>query len=219
MSILTKNIRSVKKIFSDGIEVDSSAYEVLSDAAKAIKGVPGLCLEMGTRRAGSAKIIINALLENGDLGRSLLCVDPYGDMVHANEEGKFARVDYTNDMRKDTQRNLYRYAHGKPVNVYLLILEDIEYFKRFPDGYPVYDKTKHLMDRYALVFFDGPHDIQSVLTEIEFFKSRTPRGGMWVFDDINKYPHDEAVEPKLFELGWKLAAKKSPKASYVKVKG
>lgn len=216
MSMLTKKIRSIKKVFSDGIEVDSGAYDILSDAAKAIKGVPGLCLEIGTRRAGSAKIIINALLANGDLERSVVCVDPYGDIVHANEEGKYDRVDYTNGMRSDTQRNLHKYVHGKPVNLYLLILEDVEYFKRFSDGYPVYNKTKQLIDKYALVFFDGPHDIESVMREIEFFQSRTPQGGMWVFDDINKYPHDEAVEPKLFELGWKLAAKKSPKASYVK---
>ncbi len=218
MSMLTKKLRSVKKIFSDGIETDSGAYEILSGAAKAIKGISGLCLEMGTRRAGSAKIVINALLANGDLERSLICVDPYGNIVHANEEGKFDRVDYTNNMRKDTQRNLHRFAHGKAVNVYLLIMEDVEYFKRFSDGYPVYDNAKNLMNKYALVFFDGPHDIESVMTEIEFFKSRTPIGGMWVFDDINKYPHDEAIEPKIFELGFKLAAKKSPKASYVRIK-
>ncbi len=218
MSILTKNIRSIKKVFSDGIETDSSAYDLLSGAAKAVKGIPGLCLEIGTRRAGSTKIIISALLANEDFGRSIVCVDPYGNLVHANEEGKYDRVDYTNRMRSDTQRNLYKYVHGKSVNVYLLILEDVEYFKRFSDGYPVYDDVKQLMNQYALVFFDGPHDIQSVMREIEFFQSRTPRGGMWVFDDINKYPHDQAIEPKLFELGWKLVAKKSPKASYVKIK-
>ena len=218
MSILTKNLRSVKKIFSDGIEADSSAYDILSDAAKAIKGIPGLCLEIGTRRAGSAKIIVNALLANGDLKRSIVCLDPYGNIIHANEEGKYDRVDYTNDMRRDTQRNLYKYVHGKAVNLYLLILEDVEYFKRFSDGYPVYDDHKRLINQYALVFFDGPHDIQSVMREIEFFQSRTPLGGLWVFDDINKYPHDEAVEPELFKLGWKLVAKKSPKASYVRVK-
>ncbi|OGR84838.1 MAG: hypothetical protein A2901_03985 [Elusimicrobia bacterium RIFCSPLOWO2_01_FULL_54_10] len=217
MSILTHNIRKIKKVFSDGIEVDSSSYEILSGAAKAIKGVPGLCLEMGTRRGGSAKIIINSLIENGDLGRSLLCIDPYGDIVHANEEGKFDRVDYTNRMRSDTMRNLYKFAHGKPVDLYLITLEDTEYFKRFADGYPIYNKEKQLINKYALVFFDGPHDIESVMKEIEFFQPRSPKGSLWVFDDINKYPHDEAIEPKLFELGWKLVAKKSPKASYTKI--
>ncbi len=218
MSVLTKNLRRIKKVFSDGIETDSGAYEILSDAAKAVKGVPGLCLEIGTRRAGSAKITINALLANGDLNRSLLCVDPYGNIVHANEEGLHARVNYTNDMRKDTQRNLYKFAHGKPINVYLLIMEDAEYFRRFADGYPVYNDVKEIVNQYALVFFDGPHDVETVVNEIEFFKSRSPKGAMWVFDDINKYPHDEAIEPKLFELGWKLVAKKSPKASYLKIK-
>jgi hypothetical protein len=204
------------KFLTDGLATDSEAYDILQDAVKAVKGVPGLCLEIGTRRAGSTKIIIDALLASGDLGRSIVCLDPYGSILYAAEEGKKLRIDYTNEMRKNTLCNLHKYARGKPVNVFLLILEDTEYFTRFADGYPVYDQEKRLINEYAMVFFDGPHDVQSVMKEIEFFQSRTPVGGMWVFDDITSYPHDRVVEPKLFELGWKLVNKKAPKASYVK---
>jgi hypothetical protein len=204
------------KFLTDGLVTDSEAYDILQDAVKAVKGVPGLCLEIGTRRAGSTKIIIDALLANGDLGRSIVCLDPYGSILYAAEEGKKLRIDYTNEMRKDTLCNLHKYARRKPVNVFLLILEDTEYFNRFADGYPVYDHEKRLINEYAMVFFDGPHDVQSVVKEIDFFQSRTPVGGMWVFDDITSYPHDQVVEPKLFELGWKLVNKKAPKASYIK---
>lgn len=204
------------KFLTDGLATDSEAYDILRDAVIAVKGIPGLCLEIGTRRAGSTKIIIDALLANGDLGRSIVCLDPYGSILYAAEEGKKLRIDYTNEMRKDTLCNLHKYARGKPVNVFLLILEDTEYFNRFADGYPVYDYEKRVINEYAMVFFDGPHDVQSVVKEIEFFQSRAPAGGMWVFDDITSYPHDQVVEPKLFELGWKLVHKKAPKASYIK---
>ncbi len=206
------------KIFSDGLKTDGSEYDILCDAAKTIKGVPGLCLEIGTRRAGSTKKIIDSLLSNGDLWRSVVCLDPYGNIPYATEEGQKVRIDYTNEMRGDTLRNLYRYVHGKPVHVYLLILEDTEYFKRFPDGYPTYDTDKRLINEYALVFFDGPHDVRSLMTEIEFFQPRTPVGGMWVFDDIQKYPHEQSIEARLFGMGWKLVNKKAPKASYVKTR-
>ena len=204
------------KFLTGGLVTDSDAYDILRDAVKAVKGVPGICLEIGTRRAGSTKIIIDTLLANGDSGRSIVCLDPYGSILYAAEEGKKLRIDYTNQMRKDTLCNLHRYARGREVDVYLLILEDTEYFARYADGYPIYDYTKRVINEYAMVFFDGPHDAESVMKEIEFFQPRTPGGGMWVFDDITCYPHDQVIESRLFELGWKLVNKRAPKASYIK---
>lgn len=213
------SVRSkLKGFFSDGLETDSKAYHILAEAVRAVQPVAGLFLEIGTRRGGSTKVMVEALLANRDLNRTIICLDPYGNIPYATEQANVVRLDYTNAMRDDTLRNLYKYTHGRPVNVHLLILEDTEYFKRFPDGYPVYDHEKKVVDKYALVFFDGPHDIPSLMREIDFFHSRTPVGGTWVFDDIRNYPHDESIEPRLLELGWKLVRKTVPKASYVKTR-
>jgi hypothetical protein len=199
---------------SHGLEADSRSYAVLERATLAIKGVPGLVCEIGTRRGGSARVIIDSLVRNGDHGRTLICLDPYGNIEYATRQGVICRIDYTNQMRNDTLRNLYAYAADKPVNVHLLVLEDTEYFRRFADGFPTYDQNKTLQATYALVFFDGPHDIPSIKTEIDFFQPRSRPGSIWVFDDITHYDHDGRVEPYLLKIGWVLVEKVWPKASY-----
>lgn len=45
--------------------------EILFNAALNIKGVPGAVVEIGTRRGGSAKLIMDALVTVGDAARSM----------------------------------------------------------------------------------------------------------------------------------------------------
>ena len=74
--------------FSDAMfECDSREYEILFNAALNIKGVPGAVVEIGTRRGGSAKLIMDALVTVGDAARSMFCIDPYGnlDYVQTNK--------------------------------------------------------------------------------------------------------------------------------------
>ena len=42
-------------------DVDSGEYEILHNAVARIKGTPGAVVEIGTRRGGSAKLIIDTL--------------------------------------------------------------------------------------------------------------------------------------------------------------
>jgi hypothetical protein len=216
MSILSRFLPTgnpASKLTTDSVE-----YEILQQAAGMIKGVGGLCVEIGTRRGGSAKIIIDSLVTGQDFGRTLVCMDPYGNIFYKAREGNEIRIDYTNKMRNETQAHLHAYALDKPVNVFLLVLEDVEYMKRFADGYPVYDEQKKLLTEYAFVFFDGPHDVESINREIDFFSGRSVRGTIFVFDDINYYPHDEMIEPVLFDRGFELLRKGEVKASYRRVR-
>lgn len=51
-----------------------------------------------------------------------------------------------------------------------------------------------------------------------FFQPRSPKGSVWVFDDVSGYyPHDEETEQWLFANGWELLEKTSQKASYKKL--
>lgn len=202
-------------------QADGKAYEVLAHAVDRIKGVPGSLVEIGTRRGGSSMLMMDRLVANGDKGRVMLCIDPYGDLPYKAEEGNVVRLDYDNSMRGDTLRNLYAYVHGKPVNLFVLVMEDTEFFTRFADGYPVYDGARRLANEYALVYFDGPHHLGPVADEVAFFHARTRPGAVFVFDDIDHYDHD-ALECRLLASGYHLLEKGMDgagvpvKASYVK---
>lgn len=220
---------------------DSQEYEILFNAAKAIKGTEGAVVEIGTRRGGSAKIIIDALSENMDTQRSMFCIDPYGNIeiectnlsttmhnpdrsIEGDKMSKQItskqRFDYHNStMRNVVIPSLYYYAYNAGLNFNFFCLEDTEFFARYGDGVPVYDQVKTMENSYAFVFFDGPHDNESVDKEIEFFITRAPIGAVFVFDDIWMYDHDELVENKwLFPNGFEILEKQNIKASYKKVK-
>lgn len=215
---------------------DSSEYEILFNAAKNIKGVEGAVVEIGTRRGGSAKIIIDALEENQDTNRSMFCIDPYGNIdypetnktltkfsPHIAKEGdaesteivNMIKHDYDNKMRNRVIPSLYYYAYQRGLNFTFFCLEDYEFFNRYRDGVPVYDENKKLENQYAFVFFDGPHVNNVVGEEIAFFLDRSPKGATWVFDDIWMYDHDK-FEKIILDAGFKILEKKGIKASYYK---
>lgn len=219
---------------------DSSEYEILYNAAQKIKGVPGAVVEIGTRRGGSAKLIIDALSSQNDTNRSMFCIDPYGnidlDITNINATvhypGKFqvegdpnskdiafkTKFDYTNDMRNRIIPSLYYYAFNSGLNFTFFCLEDTEFFNRYSDGVPVYEEEKKLINEYAFVFYDGPHTNEAVLREIEFFMPKTPVGGIYVFDDEWMLNTDGIVIPKLLENGFEILERGKIKGSYVKVK-
>lgn len=215
---------------------DSSEYEILVDAIKRIKGVPGAVVEIGTRRGGSAKMIIDALAENGDTNRSMFCIDPYGNIDIActninltlaygetvdgdpmsKELTKNKKFDYTNSMRNRVIPSLYYYAYAAGLNFTFFCLEDTEFFGKYSDGVPVYDDRKILQNQYAFFFLDGPHNHEAVLNEMSFFDSRAPVGAVTVHDDIWMVDQEGVIEPWMFQRGWKLLNKGQIKASYVK---
>jgi len=224
--------------FNDDIfTVDSQEYEILHNAALKVKGVEGAIVEIGTRRGGSAKIIIDALVINEDNDRSMFCIDPYGniDYVQTNKslsvhnpevalEGdptsteitQAIKLDYTNDMRNQIVPSLYFYAYKAGLNFTFFCLEDSEFFDRYADGVPVYDQNKKIEDKYAFVFFDGPHNTEVMVEEVNFFITRCNIGSVFVFDDIWMYDHDVSIESILLDNGFEILEKKNVKASYIK---
>jgi hypothetical protein len=219
---------------------DSQEYDILYNAAKNVKGVEGAVVEIGTRRGGSAKMIIDALFENGDTNRSMFCIDPYGnieleltnvnasvhypgrwqisgDPMSKNDAEIKARFDYDNNMRNRIIPSLYYYAYQRGLNFTFFCLEDHEFFNRYADGVPVYDEVKKLENQYAFVFFDGPHTNEAVDLELNFFLERSTKGTTFVFDDIWMYDHDK-FENIMFDNGFDVLEKRQIKASYQKVK-
>ena len=224
----------------DVFSTDSSEYEILVNGVVKVKDVEGAILEIGSRRGGSAKMIMDALEVNGDANRSMFCVDPYGNIdleitnlnastfysgkydiegdPKSKEETLPAKFDYTNTMRDRIVPSLYFYAFSKGINFSFFFLEDTEFFKAFPNGVPVYDEVKKIEDKFAFVFYDGPHTNQAVIDEMAYFMDKAPIGTVWVFDDIWMYDHDMIENDYLFTNGFEILEKGNVKASYVKTK-
>lgn len=168
---------------------DSLDYDLLYRAAEKAKDVEGLFCEIGTRRGGSLKHIIDAVTNTGTF-RHIVAIDPYGNIDYTPGDHGVQKFDYTNDMKNEAWNNIYQYAQGKPVNVIFFNLEDAEFFNRFSTGVPVYQEVKQIINKYAFVFFDGPHDKESILTEVIWFLTRVDTGSVFVFDDVQAYDHD-----------------------------
>jgi hypothetical protein len=217
---------------------DSQEYEILIEAAAQAKNVPGAAMEIGTRRGGSAKMIMDAL-RDGIQNRPMFCIDPYGNIeidctnlnmtMHnpdrAIEGDKMSkeltspqRFDYDNNMRNRIIPSLYYYGYANGFDFSFFCLEDTEFFNRFGDGVPTYNNQKKIVNEYAFVFFDGPHDNKCLELETEFFTPRAVVGSVFVFDDIWMYDHDEVVEKRLFAAGFEKISKGNIKASYKKVR-
>lgn len=197
------------------LEGDSLDYDVLYRAAQKSRTVEGLVCEIGTRRGGSLKFIIDALTNTN---KHILAVDPYGNIEYQATEDSFLRLDYTNDMKNETMPNLYNYVRGKGVNLVFFNLDDTEFMRRFSDGVPVYNQYKAVINQYSFVFYDGPHDVCSIMDEVLFFLPRSVQGTVYVFDDILTYPHKE-VDSYLLKNGFELLEQgaNNRKASYIKL--
>lgn len=219
--------------------VDSQEYEVLVNGVAHVGHTPGAIVEIGTRRGGSAKMIIDTLVSTHNNHRSMFCIDPYGNieipctnlnMTIHNPDRKIEgdpkskevtspqRFDYDNSMRNRIIPSLYYYAYNAGLNFTFFCLEDTEFFNRYGDGVPVYDEEKKIENQYAFVFFDGPHDNESLVKEVSFFVMKAPVGAVFVFDDIWMYDHDIIENEYLFNNGFEVLEKKNIKASYKKTK-
>ena len=82
----------------------------------------------------------------------------------------------------------------------------------------LWNEYKRIINQYAFVFFDAPPspDGKTKIEECEFFQSRTPIGGVWVFDDVGIYQHDNVHQRlinewgfEIFQKGWKWSYKKT----------
>lgn len=165
------------------LETDGIQYDILERAVRAAKDVPGLFLEIGTRRGGSLQIIIDAAIGSVQ-SRHVVSVDPYGDIPY--DDGRnVTRYDYTNEMKKAALSDLYKYVHGKPINLITFTLADEDFFHYFAAGVPIYDHERRLIAEYAFAFLDGPHSTQAVTNELMWLSPRMPAGGQVVIDNID----------------------------------
>ena len=174
------------------ISGDSKEYEFFDEAVKLLKNPIGVSVEIGVRRGMGTKCIIDAYRKyHPGIKLKHLGIDPYGDIIYRTADSDLGgRLDYTNKMKQEALLDLIKeYPEFNFIN-----LEDSEFFKRFADGYPVYDNEKKLLTQYEIVHFDGPHDTESVMNEVNFFVERKPEQCVYIFDDIDTHDIDRIGE-------------------------
>jgi len=192
---------------------DSGDYHLLTEGIRLSAHVYGMTCEIGLRRGGGTKHIIDAIAKYCP-GKVHIAIDPYGNIEYEHKEGQITRLDYTNEMRDECLANLYQYTREKKVPFIFFNLEDSEFFKRYAEGVPVYNSVKEFISSYSFVHFDGPHAILPLCREIDFFEKRIYPGACWCFDDIRGYYDHDQIENMLFRIGFKLIDKRDHKALY-----
>jgi len=196
------------------LSTDSSDYHVITEAVKATKGVPGLTCEVGLRAGGGSEFIMRTLAATDQKDKTHIAIDPYGNIEYESHENVKVRLDYTNDMRDICIKDMYDLAYKIKVNFLFFPLEDSEFFARYADGVPLYREHKVIENRYSFVHFDGPHARKPLEDELEFFSARVSPGGMFVFDDVRYYDHEDFEKKCILPKGFTLVAKTGVKASY-----
>ena len=180
----------------DGIEfhgdATAGAYEVLRSGARLIKGVPGLTCEIGVR-TGLGSVLIMEACQNNDDKRIHVGVDPWGNVEYVHGDSA-RRADYTNSMKREALKNVYNWCHMTKQECLLFIMKDTEFFDLFANGIPIHEQESRLVNEYAYIFVDGPHNVAAVQTTTEFFEPRSPIGAIWQFDNTNVYAHAENHE-------------------------
>lgn len=168
-----------------GIEFlgDSGEYEMLTRGVELSASVDGLCLEIGTRLGLSAKTILDAIRQYCP-EKTLVCVDPYGSILYEGREGQVCRLDYTNEMKAACMGNIWFDVKQSPVSFKYFDLTDADYFSLFAGGVPVYELERRVEKHYSFVFLDGPHNIDELKREWDFFCPRMLPGSIICYDDI-----------------------------------
>lgn len=200
------------------LPTDSTEYELLIAAATEAAKVEGMSCELGLRRGGGTRMILDAFIAVGAY-KNHVAVDPWGNIDYLTTEKNHVRLatDYTNDMRALCMTELFLYYRGKPVNVKVENMTDTEFFKRFHDYVPFYDNSGTVNEtHYCLAHLDGPHDSDVVIDEARFFSPRMHAGAMLVCDDTNLYDHTRSEAVIVGELGFEVATKGQRKIVYSK---
>ena len=164
---------------------DSLEYDLIEQAIQFLKNPIGNTIEIGVRDGFASKLIIDAWRKHQKIPLIHLGIDPYGDIPY-NESDTSLNIDYTGYNNKMKQDMLVYMSHEYS-EFNLINLEDTEFFDKFSNGYPIYNKKKKLINKYDFVLLDGPHDTQSILNEMKFFMKRAPEQQLIMIDDVKSF--------------------------------
>jgi hypothetical protein len=148
------------------IKGESSEDEIFEQEIKQLKNQVGATIEIGGRRGMGSKLTIDSFRkQHPNVKLNHLGIDPYGNIEYNEMEAhKKITLDYTKEMKRDAVLDFTK--DYQEFN--LVYLENTEFFKRYSNGYPMYEQYKTMITQYNLVHFNRPQEMESVLNEINF---------------------------------------------------
>ena len=139
-------------------------------------------VEIGTRRGGSALLLLIAIKESG-CRRPLLTVDPYGKMEYEQND-KIRIKEYGEGYYREAMKVLADYCvETEMIHSHFRMTSD-EFMKIYPQITLYYEGQILPKEEFGLVYLDGDHHIDIVTREVEYFYPKIVRGGLLSIDDI-----------------------------------
>ncbi len=146
-----------------------------------------LATEIGVREGGSTQMIMEELEAKRFKGM-LTLIDHYGGMPQWHSDQLQVVLDYTNEMRNRAMSRIYQLADKHKVNFQFFNLSDEDFFEHFKDGVPIYTGgVRMLVNQYCFAHLDGPHHVELVEKEAQWFAERMVKGGIVVTDDVDLF--------------------------------
>jgi len=157
----------------------------------------------------------HTILKSAPKEKLFIIVDPYGSyeyrMMSPDELGypstKTAR---SNGDSLPILQELYQTAVYKDTAHFLYYpMDDAEFYERFQTGIFFYNESEKIKNNeYGFVLFNAENCVGNLIEGIRFMNERTPKDGVWVFNNINEYNArqrtllDELVQECNMEPNW-----------------
>jgi hypothetical protein len=162
----------------------------------------GLCLEIGTRKGGTALMT----LEHENC-QGLISVDPYGAKPYTDKNG-IAPFIYPDQWYAETMVLLMQASLELNKLFVQFKITSQEYMKHnieiWLEGKP--NKTHNL--KYSYVLLDGEHNDTTVQQEIDFFSKKMGKGGVLLVDNVDwltlSLPESEGWQKPRQDMAYKI---------------
>ena len=160
------------------IESDSGESELLEKWAKDFDCQGYYSCEIGVRKGGSSKIIMDNVKNNFlHVG-----VDPYGDRKYEHfDKGSGIRHNsgvsptYPDTMRDEMLKDFKWYLNSGKYRFHNMTDTDFMHHQQYKES------------KFAFVMLDGPHTTNDVLTEAVWFANKSAPNARIIFDDWITY--------------------------------
>ena len=172
--------------------------------------VRGLFAQIGLGHGESARTILNKIPSD----KKLVIIDPYGSIgmrtIHADKLGyPDSWLARDNDFSVEVLSKLYLWSYQQKKHFLFYPMEDVEFFERFQTGIFYYDEGEQIRtNEYGFVYFNAENCIGDLIEGIRFMDERTPKDGVWIFNNINDYNTrqqellDELMEEANMDVQW-----------------
>jgi hypothetical protein len=171
----------IKDYYTDHAVGFDLLYERVLDKAKTMpERVP--FVELGTRCGGTALLTLWAIKES-KVDRPLITVDPYGDKPYRLDADRINdTMGYGESFQRQAAQGIAEFCKENELSCWHYRLLDRD-FMNIWDTIEIWYKGQLLGKKFGYAYLDAEHDVDTVQTELAWFKPRMFENGLIVIDD------------------------------------